>query len=76
MKAMLLRCPAAKGSKPLEFGEIADPRVGAGELLVRVTVCGVCRTDLHEAEGELPMPMAVAAGSSVILGHQVVGRVA
>jgi propanol-preferring alcohol dehydrogenase len=48
-----------------------DPRPGAGELLVRVSACGVCRTDLHLAEGDLP-PRRPATTP----GHEVVGRVA
>jgi alcohol dehydrogenase, propanol-preferring len=46
------------------------PEPGAGEVLVRVAACGVCRTDLHIADGELPDPML-----PLVLGHQIVGRI-
>jgi alcohol dehydrogenase, propanol-preferring len=70
MKACLLRAPARIQSNPLEFSEVADPKPGPGQVLVRVQVCGVCRTDLHVIEGELPARL-----SPVIPGHQVVGRI-
>jgi propanol-preferring alcohol dehydrogenase len=70
MKACFLSTPAAIESNPLQYGEIAQPEPAEGEVLVRVHVCGVCRTDLHVIEGELP-PMR----SPVIPGHQVVGRI-
>ncbi len=71
MKAMLLHSPRPVTEHPLTLEEIARPVPGPGELLVRVSVCGVCRTDLHEVEGELPMRC-----SPVVPGHQVVGTVA
>src|SRR5712691_4933289 len=70
MKACLLRAPARIETDPLEFTEVPVPKPGKGELLVRVSACGVCRTDLHLIEGELP-PLK----SPVIPGHQVVGIV-
>src|SRR5437867_4021352 len=70
MKACVLRAPAAIGTNPLEFTEVATPQPKSGEVLVRVGACGVCRTDLHVIEGELP-PLK----SPVIPGHQVVGIV-
>ncbi|HUN63345.1 MAG TPA: zinc-dependent alcohol dehydrogenase family protein [Candidatus Sulfotelmatobacter sp.] len=70
MKACLLRTPARIQNNPLEFSEVADPDPGVGQVLVRVQVCGVCRTDLHVIEGELPPKL-----SPVIPGHQVVGRI-
>ncbi|HTZ45965.1 MAG TPA: zinc-dependent alcohol dehydrogenase family protein [Verrucomicrobiae bacterium] len=70
MKACLLRAPARIQTNPLEFSEVADPKPGPGQVLVRVQVCGVCRTDLHVIEGELPARL-----SPVIPGHQVVGRI-
>jgi propanol-preferring alcohol dehydrogenase len=54
MKACQLRAPAPVETNPLDFADIADPRPAAGEVLVRVKMCGVCRTDLHVVEGELP----------------------
>jgi alcohol dehydrogenase, propanol-preferring len=68
MKACVLRAPAAIETNPLEFTEVAAPQPKSGEVLVRVRACGVCRTDLHVIEGELP-----ARKSPVIPGHQVVG---
>jgi propanol-preferring alcohol dehydrogenase len=68
MKACFLRTPAKVEKNPLEYAEFPDPSPGPGQVLVRVKVCGVCRTDLHVIEGELPPKM-----SPVIPGHQVVG---
>jgi len=70
MKACLLRTPAKIETNPLQFMEVEEPRPAAGEVRVRVHVCGVCRTDLHVIEGELP-----PRKSPVIPGHQVVGSV-
>ncbi|MBF4992575.1 zinc-dependent alcohol dehydrogenase family protein [Arthrobacter gandavensis] len=55
---------------PLVYGEKPDPVPGPGELLLRVSVCGVCRTDLHLAEGDLPPKRP-----GVVPGHEIVGRV-
>jgi propanol-preferring alcohol dehydrogenase len=73
MRAMLLRQPApySSNTSPLEIAEVETPRVGNRELLVRVSVCGVCRTDLDVVEGRLAAPRY-----PVIPGHQVVGSVA
>ncbi len=70
MKACVLRAPAAIETNPLEYAEVAAPQPKSGEVLVRVRACGVCRTDLHVIEGELP-----PRKSPVIPGHQVVGIV-
>jgi len=70
MKACLLRAPAAIETNPLEYGDVAAPEPKSGEVLVRVRACGVCRTDLHVIEGELP-----PRKSPVIPGQQVVGIV-
>ena len=70
MKACLLRAPAAIETNPLEYADVATPQPKSGEVLVRVRACGVCRTDLHVIEGELP-----PRKSPVIPGHQVVGIV-
>ena len=53
---------------PLELVEVADPKPGSGQILVRVRACGVCRTDLHVADGELREPKL-----PLILGHEIVG---
>lgn len=55
---------------PLMLEEIPVPRPGPGELLIKVHACGVCRTDLHIWEGDLPTP-----SFPLILGHEIVGRV-
>ncbi len=68
MKACVLHAPAPIESNPLAFENCATPRPGKGEVLVRVHACGVCRTDLHVIEGELP-----PRKSPVIPGHQVIG---
>jgi propanol-preferring alcohol dehydrogenase len=70
MKACLLRAPAGVHSNPLVWTDAPDPTPGRGEVLIRVKVCGVCRTDLHVVEGELP-----PRKSPVIPGHQVVGKI-
>ena len=70
MKACLLHFPAKVESNPLDFTEAPDPVPIGEEVLVRVANCGVCRTDLHVVEGELP-----PRKSPVIPGHQVVGLV-
>lgn len=66
MRAVFLDQPGA----PLRFAEVPDPEPGPDEVLVAVRACGVCRTDLHLVDGELPHPRL-----PVIPGHQVVGRV-
>lgn len=60
--------PASEG--PLEVVDIDDPTPASGEIVVAVEACGVCRTDLHIAEGDLPL-----LKSPVVPGHEVVGRV-
>jgi propanol-preferring alcohol dehydrogenase len=70
MEAIVVNTPAAIESNPLALIDREKPRPGAGEILVRVIVCGVCRTDLHVAEGDLP-----PKHSQIIPGHEVVGVV-
>jgi propanol-preferring alcohol dehydrogenase len=70
MKACVLRAPAKVETNPLEFTDVAVLEPGEGNVLVRVNACGVCRTDLHVIEGELP-----PRKFPVIPGHQVVGTV-
>lgn len=70
MKAMVLGRPGAIESEPLHACEEPRPDPGPGEIRVRVAACGICRTDLHVVEGELPPQR-----ERVIPGHQVVGRV-
>jgi len=70
MKACLLRRTSPIEGKPLEFADVPAPEPAEHEVLVRVHMCGVCRTDLHVIEGELP-----PGKSPVIPGHQVVGAI-
>jgi propanol-preferring alcohol dehydrogenase len=72
MKAMVLHTLGSLASEPtpLALSDWPDPVPGEGELLVRVSACGVCHTELDEIEGRLPPPHL-----PVVLGHQVVGRV-
>jgi len=70
MKACLLKSPAPIETKPLVFTDVPAPQPANGEVLVRVSYCGVCRTDLHVIEGEL-----APQKSPVIPGHQVTGVV-
>lgn len=67
MRAMVLESPR----EPLRAVEVPVPRPNPGQLLIRVHVCGVCRTDLHIVDGELPNPKL-----PLIPGHEIVGRVA
>ena len=70
---MILRHPATYSTKTawLETGEVAAPKIGDSELLVAVSVCAVCRTDLDVVEGRVAAPRY-----PVIPGHQIVGHVA
>ena len=70
MKACLLLAPENVEANPLELSEVPKPEPGAGQVRVLVHACGVCRTDLHVIEGELPPKK-----SPLIPGHQVVGVV-
>lgn len=67
---MVLSGPAPVESAPLRLRELSLPEPGEREIRVRVHACGVCRTDLHVVEGELP-----PRRQEVVPGHQVVGRV-
>lgn len=71
MAAWSVREPGPLENGPLELLRKPVPRPDAGELLVRVDVCGVCRTDLHVAEGDLPVRR-----SGVTPGHEIVGTAA
>jgi propanol-preferring alcohol dehydrogenase len=66
MKAMVLNKPKT----PLEWTELPDREPGVGQVRVKVLACGVCRTDLHVFDGELPDPK-----SPIIPGHEIVGRI-
>ena len=70
MKAWVLRSPALIDDRPLDFADVETPTPGDDEVLVQVHVCGVCRTDLHVVEGDLPSRLP-----GVIPGHQIVGEI-
>lgn len=70
MKAAILSSPAPIAQRPLQITDVANPRLRSGHLLLRVRACGVCRTDLHIVEGELPPKQL-----RIIPGHQIVGEV-
>jgi alcohol dehydrogenase, propanol-preferring len=67
MRAMVLEAPG----RPLSMVDRPDPAPGPGQLLLDVAACGVCRTDLHLLDGEVEVPKL-----PIVLGHQIVGRVA
>jgi propanol-preferring alcohol dehydrogenase len=71
MKAAYLHVPRAIADRPLTIGQLPTPQPGAGQVLLRVRACGVCRTDLHIVEGELP-PLR---DFPLVPGHQIVGEV-
>jgi propanol-preferring alcohol dehydrogenase len=70
MRAAVLEQPGPIDTGPLHITDVPLPQPGRAQVLIRVRACGVCRTDLHVVEGELP-----ARRSPVIPGHQVVGTV-
>jgi propanol-preferring alcohol dehydrogenase len=67
---MILNKPAPVGTAPLVLTEMDIPVPGPGEVLVEVSACGVCHTDLHTVEGDLPLPRL-----PIVPGHQVTGTV-
>jgi len=66
MRAMVLE----RAGRPLQLREVPTPEADAGQVLIRVRACGVCRTDLHILDGELTQP-----NLPLVLGHQIVGEV-
>lgn len=66
MQAMVLNRPGT----PLQWTDLPDREPGPGQIRVKVLACGVCRTDLHVLDGELPDPK-----SPIIPGHEIVGRI-
>ena len=72
MKAMVLQrpCSLEQNTTPLTLTDFPDPVPGKNEILVKVSACGVCHTELDEIEGRTPPPHL-----PVVLGHQVIGRV-
>lgn len=70
MKAAVLHSPGGIASRPLRVENVSDPEPAAGQVLLLVRACGVCRTDLHIVEGEL-----APQHDKIIPGHQIVGEV-
>jgi propanol-preferring alcohol dehydrogenase len=70
MRAMVLQRPRPVEESPLHLQELPMPTPGAGEIRVQVRCCGICHTDLHTVEGDLPLPKL-----PVVPGHQIVGIV-
>lgn len=70
MKAMVLRDQSCIKNEPLEYSDVPDPEPGDDQVLIKIKACGICHTDLHEVEGDLPL-----VKQPVIIGHQVVGIV-
>ncbi len=70
MRAMQLQQPKPVEENPLALVDLPVPEPGPGQVRIRVQVCGVCHTDLHTVEGELPLPRL-----PIVPGHQVVGVV-
>jgi alcohol dehydrogenase, propanol-preferring len=71
MKAAVLTSPEDISKHPLRMEQVPQPQAKAGHVLLRVRACGVCRTDLHIVEGELP-----PRNKKLIPGHQIVGEIA
>jgi propanol-preferring alcohol dehydrogenase len=71
MRAAFLGAPQVIAQAPLTIGDVPKPEPGPGQVLLRVRACGVCRTDLHIAEGELTEFLP-----QVVVGHQIVGDIA
>ncbi|MHC5053009.1 MAG: zinc-dependent alcohol dehydrogenase family protein [Planctomycetota bacterium] len=70
MRAWVLSAAAPLEKKPLRLTELPDPEPEPNEIVVDVECCGLCRTDIHVCEGEIPLPVL-----PIVPGHQVVGRV-
>src|SRR5438876_8763050 len=70
MQAAVLSAPAPISQSPLKIEDVPAPEPKPGHVLLKVLACGVCRTDLHIVEGELPPRMP-----RVIPGHQIVGEI-
>jgi alcohol dehydrogenase, propanol-preferring len=70
VRALRLRAPGPAETRPLVLEDVPDPAPGPGQVLVRISACGICRTDLHVVEGDLPVMKPL-----VIPGHQIAGKV-
>ncbi len=67
---MVLRDQSSIKNEPLGYSDVPDPHPGNGQVLIKIKACGICHTDLHEVEGDLPL-----VKQPVIVGHQAVGIV-
>ena len=70
MRAMLLAQPAPVEQSPLGLTDVPDPIPASNEVRIRIRTCGLCHTDLHTVEGDLPLPKR-----PVVPGHQIVGSI-
>jgi alcohol dehydrogenase, propanol-preferring len=70
MKAAMLSVRGKVSERPLRIEEVTRPEPSSGQVLLRVLACGICRTDLHIVEGELP-----SIQNPLIPGHQIVGEI-
>jgi propanol-preferring alcohol dehydrogenase len=70
MKAVILREARRIEESPLEMVEVPKPSPGPGEILIKIRACGICHTDLHTVEGDLPLPKL-----PLVPGHQIAGVV-
>ena len=71
MRAAILNVPGRASLRPLEIASVPQPELRPGHVLIKVKACGVCRTDLHIVEGDLPPKC-----KPLIPGHQIVGEIA
>lgn len=70
MKAIIVKDNAKIDTEPLIFTEVNIPDIGEEELLISINTCGICHTDLHIIEGDIPLKK-----SPIIIGHQIVGKI-
>lgn len=70
MRAAVLRSPDKSSDRPLHLEDVPKPQPQPGQVTLKVLACGVCRTDLHITEGDLPQIVP-----NLIPGHQIVGRI-
>lgn len=70
MKAWLLEAAAPLAQRPLKLVDLPEPAPGPGEILIQISYCGLCRTDIHVVQGEIDLPVL-----PIVPGHQAVGHV-
>ena len=75
MKAVQLHELKPIEQNPLSVEDVPTPNVGKGQLLLKITACGVCRSNLHMIEGDW-VEFGIPAKSPIIPGHEIVGKVA